>query len=317
MSPALPKIYGLIGYPVKHSLSPAMHNAAFKHLGINAEYRLFPVKPEELESFLLQDIVVRDIDGNEVRAKDILGFNVTIPHKIRAKQILEREFPLDKSAAGIPTISRYVDLVGAVNTVRRAGNNKLEYYNTDALGFEKSLIKDLGFDTYGKNALVIGCGGAGRAIIAALCCKEERIGRVNVFDMSAEAMDSAKSHFSQFPEIMKIIEFVSLERIPSVIKDSQLLVNATPIGMQEGDGSVIDKNLLHDKLYVFDVVYNRETQLIKDAKSLRLRAAGGLGMLLYQGVAAFESWTDKALPFMTVSVMKKALQEELKKSEYV
>ena len=316
MNSALPKIYGLIGYPVKHSLSPAMHNAAFKHLGINAEYRLFPVKPEELEPFLLQDIVVRDIDGNEVRTKDILGFNVTIPHKVRAKQILEREFPLDKSAPGIPTISRYADLVGAVNTVRRVGD-KLEYYNTDALGFEKSLIKDLGFDTYKKNVLVIGCGGAGRAIIAALCCMGDRIGRVNVFDVSTEAMDSAKSHFSQFPEIMKIIELVSAERIPSVVKDSQLLVNATPVGMEEGDGSVIDKSLLHDKLYVFDVVYNRETQLINDAKSLRLRAVGGLGMLLYQGVAAFERWTDKVLPFMTVTVMKKALQEELKKSEYV
>jgi shikimate 5-dehydrogenase len=108
--------------------------------------------------------------------------------------------------------------------VRRVGN-KLEYYNTDALGFEKSLIKDLDFDTYEKNVLVIGCGGAGRAIIAALCCKGDRIGRVFVNDMSAEAMDSAKKHFSQFPEIMKIIEFVSAERIPSVIKDSQWIAS--------------------------------------------------------------------------------------------
>ncbi|MFH1338354.1 MAG: shikimate dehydrogenase [Candidatus Omnitrophota bacterium] len=312
MNPPSGQIYGLIGYPVKHSLSPVMHNTAFRHLGIDAKYRLFPVKPEELEAFLLEDIAVKDINGNEVRAKEISGFNVTIPHKVRTKQILEKEFPPDKSAPGALMISRYADLVGAVNTVQRVGE-KLEYYNTDALGFEKSLSRDLDFDTYEKNALVLGCGGAGRAVIAALCCKGNRINRVNVFDASAEAADSAKKHFSQFPGIMKLIEFVSAERIPRVIKDCQLLINTTPVGMKQGDASVIDKALLHDELYVYDVVYNRETQLIKDAKSLRLRAAGGLGMLLYQGVAAFEKWTDKTLSFITINAMKQALRKELNK----
>lgn len=316
MNSTSPKIYGLIGYPVKHSLSPAMHNAAFRHLGINAQYRLFPLTPEELESFLLEDIVVRDIDGIEVRTKDIAGFNVTIPHKVKAKEILEREFPVDKNPPNIMKISQYAELVGAINTVQRI-EDRLEYYNTDALGFEKSLVKDLDFDTYNKDALVIGSGGAGRAVIAALSRKENRIGKVNVFDISAQAQDSAKKHFSQFPEILKIIEFIPAERIPRVIKECELLVNATPVGLEEGSGSAVDKNLLHENLSVYDLVYHRETQLIRDARSLRLRAQGGLGMLLYQGVAAFEKWTGRTLSFMTIALMKKALQEELKKSEYV
>ena len=99
MNPDPPKIYGLIGYPVKHSLSPTIHNAAFKHLGINAEYRLFEVKSDELEAFLLKsDKTFNDTDGRSVRAGDVLGFNITIPHKVKAREILEREFPFDKSA---------------------------------------------------------------------------------------------------------------------------------------------------------------------------------------------------------------------------
>ncbi|MBU1871310.1 MAG: hypothetical protein KKH80_00700, partial [Candidatus Omnitrophica bacterium] len=173
------KIYGLIGCPVRHSFSPAMHNSAFKYLNINAEYRLFEVRPEELEPFLLDDISVKDINGNSVRAKDIGGFNITIPYKIKAKEILEREFPFDKNAPYRLRISHYVEVSGAINTVQRIGDN-IEYYNTDALGFERSLAQDLNFDTYNKNTLVIGCGGAGRAVIAGLSWKQNRINKIYI-----------------------------------------------------------------------------------------------------------------------------------------
>jgi shikimate dehydrogenase len=311
MNSTSPKIYGLIGYPVKHSFSPAMHNAAFKHLGINAEYRLFEVKPEELEDFLLRDIVVKDTTGIALSSRNIIGFNVTVPHKVRAREILERESPFDKEAPNILRILQYVELSGAINTVQRI-KNRLEYYNTDALGFEKSLLKDLGFDTYNKNVLVIGCGGAGRAVIAGLSRRQNRINKIFINDISDEAMGSAKRHFSQFEYLMNVIEFISAEQIPRVIKDCQLLVNASGVGMKENDSSVVDKDLLHKELSVYDVVYNRRTQLVKDAKSLGLPAVGGMGMLLYQGVEAFEKWTNKFASIITVNVMKQALREAVK-----
>ena len=155
-------IYGLIGYPVKHSLSPAIHNAAFKACGINAEYRLFEVKPEELEDFLLKDIPVKDVNGNSFSSQEIIGFNVTIPHKVRTREILESNFPFDKNANQQHRDLFYVMLSGAVNTVKRE-NGKLSYFNTDAEGFLKSLEGDLNFVTKDKKVLIIGCGGAGRS----------------------------------------------------------------------------------------------------------------------------------------------------------
>ena len=306
------KIYGLIGYPVKHSLSPKMHNAAFKNLkeqgkiDYDAEYRLFEVPPERLEEFLLDpNAKFEDIEGNSFPAGDVLGFNITIPHKVKAREILEREFPFDKNAYMMSEDLYYVKLSGAVNTVKREGN---KYYNTDARGFLDSLKANWGFETKDKNVLLIGCGGAGRAIIAVLSWKQAQIKKIYIYDISKEAMKSAEEHFRPFDFVKDKLEFIAAEQISDRIKKSDLLVNASPIGMKEGDGSVVDKNLLHEDLYAYDVVYNRETQLIKDAKSLGLHFKDGLGMLLHQGAAAFEFWTGQEAP---VEIMRKALEEEL------
>lgn len=254
--------YGIIGWPVKHSLSPAMHNAAFKKLGIDAEYRKFEVKPADLEDFLLN-------------RKDVLGFNVTVPHKVRAKEILDR------------VVDEKIACVDAINTVKREGS-KIKYANTDVAGFLTSLREDLKFDHKDKNVLLIGCGGAGRAIIAGLSKSAKKI---YAYDSNPDAIKSSG-----------ILQCISAKEIPEIIKDCQLLVNATPIGMKKGDSSPIDKELLHKNLFVYDVVYNRETELVKAAKG---PAVGGLGMLLYQGVHAFEFWTGKRAP---IDVMRKALK---------
>jgi len=253
--------YGIIGWPVKHSLSPAMHNAAFKALGIDAEYRKFEVKPTELEDFLLN-------------RKDVLGFNVTVPYKVRAKQILDK------------VVDEKIDCVDAINTVKREGN-KLKYANTDVAGFLTSLKEDLKFDHKDKNVLLIGCGGAGRAVIAGL---SKDVQKIYAYDSNPDAIKSAGK-----------VQRISAKEIPTIIKDCQLLVNATPIGMKQGDSSPIDKKLFHKNLFVYDVVYNRETDLVKAAKP---RATGGLGMLLYQGAHAFEFWTGKPAP---IDVMRKAI----------
>ena len=311
-----PKIYGLIGYPVKHSLSPRMHNDAFEALKINAEYRLFEVEPAELEGFLLDDIPVKDIDGNLVSKEDILGFNITIPHKVKAKEILEKKFPFNQDTPQILQNLYYVKLSGAINTVKRA-DGELKYFNTDATGFFKSLTQKeplcLGFKPKGKKVLLVGCGGAGRAIIASLSWIDVGVEKIYINDINKEAVDSAKKHFSQLPQYSYLkdkLEFISMEQISDKIKDSNLLVNTSPVGMKESDGSAIDKSLLHKNLSVYDVVYNRQTQLIKDARSLGLAAVDGLGMLLYQGIDSFELWTGQKAP---VEVMRKALREATSK----
>jgi len=318
-----PKIYGLIGYPVKHSFSPNMHNAAFQAFSINAEYKLFELKPEELEGFLLDNIRVKDVKGESFFSQDIVGFNITIPHKIKAREILEKEFPYNQNAPQTQLNLYYVKLSGAVNTVKREGNI-LEYWNTDATGFWKSLTQKeplcLGFEPKGKKILLIGCGGAGMAImasiIASLIWRNIGIQKIYINDINNKAIDSAEKHFQKLPQysyFKDILKSTLTDDIPTVIKDCDLLINASPVGMKEGDGSVIDKGWLHSDLSVYDVVYNRKTQLIKDAKSQGLSAVNGLGMLLYQGVDAFELWTGEKAPVEVIEVMRKALTEAMSK----
>jgi len=316
------KIYGLIGYPVRHSLSPLMHNAAFHALKINAEYRLFEVRPQDLEDFLLTDKLIKDIQDDDVRAKDISGFNITIPHKVKAREILENAFPRDASSPKALDASYFVTFTGAVNTVKRE-TDRLEYFNTDAPGFLRSLTEELKFNTDGTTILVVGCGGAGRAVIAALGratftaieAEREPIRKIFISDIDTAAINSAKEHFcrvSQFSYLKDTCEFILAKELPDIVKDCDLLINASPIGMRGEDVSVVDKKLLHEDLYIYDIVYNRdqETRLVRDARSRRLRVADGLSMLLYQGMDAFQIWTNQEAP---VDVMRKALNEGVKR----
>ena len=266
-------LYGIIGYPVKHSLSPTMHNAAFKALDIKAKYEKIPIKPEDLEDFLLNN-------------KKYKGFNITVPHKVRAMEILKNIGNLVHRQVAD---SKYIEFCGAINTVEREGE-KFVCTNTDVIGFMSSLKQDLKFDHKDKGVLLIGCGGAGRAVIAGL---SNGVRKIYAYDVNKDAIKSAEK-----------LQCISDKEIPGIVKECQLLVNATPIGMKKTDVSPIDKKILHNNMAVYDLVYNRETQLIKDAKSLGLPCSGGLGMLLYQGAHAFEFWTGKKAP---VEVMREAL----------
>jgi len=308
-------IFGLIGNPVKHSLSPLMQNAAFKHLGISAEYRLFEVPPEKLEGVLLGTDFVLDIEG-EVSSKELEGFNITIPYKVQAREILEKKFPIDKKALPMQENLYYVQLSGAINTVKRE-EEKIKYWNTDASGFLRSLRGELKFETKDKNVLLIGCGGAGRSIIASLIWRQHKIKHIYITDISNEAIESAKRHFSQSPQyeyLEKKLKFISSQGLENAIKNCDLLVNATPVGMHDNDQSVVNKNWLHKNLAVYDIVYrkgNSQTQLIKDAEAFKpkLNYANGLDMLLYQGIDALELWIEKKAP---VEIMKQALEEGVK-----
>ncbi|MDP8216889.1 MAG: shikimate dehydrogenase [Candidatus Kaelpia imicola] len=286
------QIYGLVGYPVKHSLSPSMHNAAFEYLGLNAEYRLFEVKPDDLEDFL-------------INRRDVLGFNVTVPYKVKAKEILGKELSIarDLSEAEIA-----VSITSAINTVKREPELKL--YNTDVLGFSRSLIEDLGFDKKDKKALVIGSGGAGRAVIAGLSEENNSASKIYIFEIDRDTAYSVSRHLFGIERLKGKFEFIEGLEIPSIIKECDLVVNATAVGMRDGDGVAIDLNLLHKGLSVYDVVYNRETALVKEARSLCISVSDGLGMLLYQGAAAFEIFTGEDAP---VNIMREALLKGAKR----
>ena len=288
------KIYGLIGYPVKHSFSAAMHNAAFSHLGMDKEckYTLFEIKPDDLESFLLE-------------RTDLAGFNITIPHKVKAKVILEDNF---KNASATPD---FATLVGAVNTVGRNDDGSIWWSNTDAPGFLKALDCDLGFKKAEQHdALVFGCGGAGRAVLSGLSW-EGLVRNIFIYELSSGNQQAVKDYYSNIPKVRDKLKFISKEEIAEKIKICSLLVNTTPVGMKNDNVRLIDKELLHADLSVYDVVYNRETQLIKDAKAKGLKASGGLGMLLYQGVLGFNYWAGKDIA--PVDIMRNALKGELEK----
>lgn len=279
------KIYGLIGWPVKHSLSAAMHNAAFSASKISAEYKLFSLPGKQLKDFLLGNI-----------NSEVLGFNITIPYKVKALEILR--------LSGERT-DDIVTLAGAINTVKR-GDKIIK--NTDATGFRKALVGK--FSLENKSVLLIGCGGAGRAVMAGLNAVPAPA-VVYVYEKNADTLKTAQKHFESFKKNKYLkydFKFISREELPEKIKDCQLLVNATPLGMKDGDPSPINKNLLHRDLYVYDLVYNRETELILDVKDKCLGFSDGRGMLLYQGVEAWEFWMGKKAP---VDVMRQALDKAL------
>ncbi len=274
-------IYGVIGWPIKHSLSPAMHNAAFKALGIDAEYKLFEVRPEELEDFIL-------------KRKDAAGFNVTVPHKEKCMALLDSIDPLAAS-------------IGAVNTIV-IKNGKLTGYNTDSLGFIAALEKDLGFSVKGKSVFVLGSGGASRAVSFSLARTGAK--KIILTDLFLDKVKSLADNVRKFYPGCKV-DIVEPKKIyrESDLSGIDLLVNATPIGLKESDPVLFDKGVFRPGLAVYDLVYNPEkTKLVKLAQDSGLKASGGMGMLLYQGAKSFELWTGKNAP---VDVMRTTLNSTL------
>jgi shikimate dehydrogenase len=280
----MPRLYGIIGHPVMHSLSPAMQNAAFKALRLDAEYTIFDVEPDGLEAFL-----------NGAAVKKMSGLNVTIPHKIKAGEYIKRKGALDANA----------EKLGAVNTIKIEGG-KLFGFNTDGPGFYRSLIEDLKFEPEGRPLFILGAGGAARAIVMYLGSSPKEI---YAFDLDTAMAEGLKEHYEKHYGDGRL-KVVKPAEIGEVLKKCDLLVNATPIGMKESDGLPLDKGFLHSRLYIYDLVYNRPvTELVKTANRMKLHAVTGAGMLLYQGAISFEIWTGEKAP---VGVMKKALKEALK-----
>lgn len=284
-----PKIYGLVGYPLEHSFSPLMHNAAFKRLNISGEYRLFQKQPEELESFLI------NLEG-----ENIYGVNVTIPYK---EKVLGLGFiEIDRTA-------RYAREIKAINTIVRKGKD-LKGFNTDIAGFLRHLNK-ISVDPLNKRIALLGAGGAGKAVAYAVAKKGAR--EIAIFDLNR---DRSENVVNMLEELFPDLNAVAVDEIEQLnIIDKDLLINATPVGLKEDDPCLIDEDVLHKDLFVYDLIYNPSpTKLLSLAESKGLRYSDGLGMLVYQGAFSFIYFTETHIPYVKiVEVMWGAIDEALKK----
>lgn len=269
------KICGLIGDPVEHSMSPAMHNAAFEKLALDYAYLPFRVKKDDLG---------RAIHG--MRALDIRGLNVTIPHKLAVMPFLDK---LDALAGKI----------GAVNTIVN-DSGILTGYNTDAEGFVQPLVKG-GIDLRAKRVAVVGAGGAARGIAFALA------GEVKSLVILNRSADRAEQLARQLREAFgPKIESSPLNQssLGEALRHADLLVNTTSVGMTPGTNETpIPAALLRPGLVVYDIVYNpAKTRLLDEAERAGAITISGIDMLAYQGAAAFEKWTGHRAP---VDVMRR------------
>jgi shikimate dehydrogenase len=252
-----------------------MHNAAFTAIGENAVYLPFAISPTRLREAV-----------QSIRTLGLLGVNVTIPYKEKVIPYLDKIDPLAKK-------------IGSVNTiVNRKGT--LIGYNTDGKGFLQDL-KEHGVDPSRKTAIVVGAGGAGRAIAATLSWA----GAKAVY-ITNRTSARARSLSKKIPRA----QFISFNKWRAAVPSVDIIINTTSIGMHANDPSIISASEMNKNLFVYDIIYNRRTALLDEARKAGAKNGGGLGMLLYQGALAFSLWTEQPAP---VAIMKKTLSDELKK----
>ncbi len=275
---------GIFGYPLGHSISPAFQQAAFDHYGLNARYEAWQTTPEAL---------AKSVAG--LRQNGYLGASVTVPHKVAVCDLVDELDP-------------WAEAIGAVNTIVNQ-DGSLAGLNTDAYGFIESLRAEAGFEARGKNAVLVGAGGAARAAahglaregVASLVIANRTVGRAEA--LAGELRDS-------------VAHVLALDLTSSTLRtrmaSADLIANATSVGMKGGSAeglSPVAEDIIPPGSVVLDMVYNPEaTPLLKRAGHAGARVVGGLPMLVYQGAAAFERWTGKDAP---VSVMFRAAHRAL------
>jgi shikimate dehydrogenase len=270
---------GLIGYPLGHSLSPRIHTAALQACGLDGDYSLFPIDPQDTQG--LKDLLQR------VRIGEITGLNVTIPHKQNVIEFMDELTPTAKA-------------IGAVNTIYMRGD-KLVGDNTDAFGFLADLKRFLTLECDSsrarsgmlsqvqREALILGAGGSARAVVYALLNDGWNL---TIASRRIEQAEQLASSISR--EAVKTANFANLGLLTF-----DLLVNTTPLGMSPNiDQSPWPQEIpFPNDAVIYDLVYNpRETKLVKDAHAQGLSATTGLGMLVEQATLAFELWTGKTPP---------------------
>jgi len=260
------QICGVIGNPIAHTLSPVMHNAAYQILGLDFVYLPFHVKPADLR---------RAVEG--LRGLNIRGLNVTIPHKQAIIPLLD-------------AVDEFAAKIGAVNTIVNE-NGHLTGYNTDAPGFLQPLIEH-GINPAGKKVLLLGAGGAARAIAFVLAASQAVITILNRREEIDWAYDIVKNIKSHYPGNIGAAE-LNPANLQKYLPEAEILVNATSVGMAPNSAaSPVPADLLCAKQVVFDIVYNPlPTRLLREAGAVGAVTIDGLEMLVWQGALAFEKFT--------------------------
>ena len=270
---------GVIGNPIEHSLSPAIHNAAFQKLALNFVYLAWKV----------------DRIGDAVRGLRALGnfrgASVTIPHKVAVLPFLDE----------VDTTARHI---GAVNTIV-AEEGQLLGMNTDATGALRAL-REGNAPLKGASVVIVGSGGAARAIAFALAT-EAKVRRLHLLGIEVDERRNLAADLRDKTGVSVEEEDLDESRLKNVLPEARVLIHCTPVGMAPKIGrSCIPPQFLHRELIVMDVVYNpRETQLLTEARTAGCRTISGLEMFLYQAVAQFERWTGQSAP---VQVMRAVLE---------
>ena len=277
------ELIGLMAYPIRHSSSPAMHNEAFAQLGLDYAYLAFEVTNETLEDAV-----------KGLRALQLKGSNVSMPNKTVVGQYLDELSPAAK-------------LCGAVNTIVNE-NGKLTGHITDGIGYMASL-KDNGIDVIGKKMTIAGAGGAATAIEiqAAL----DGVKEMSIFNIKDKFWENAEKTIEKIRSntdcVVNLYDLDDNDKLKEEIADSYLFAQATGVGMKplEGQSVIPDTSFLRPDLIVTDTVYApRQTKLLEQAEEAGCKCMNGLGMMLFQGDAAFHLWTGKHMP---LEHMKKVL----------
>ncbi len=279
------KVCGIIGDPIEHTMSPVMHNAAFKNKGVDYVYLAFRVKKEELG---------RAIEG--MRALNMRGLNITIPHKVAVIQFLDE-------------LDHLADKIGAINTIVN-NDGVLKGYNTDATGFLQAL-RERGIEPKGKRVVVLGAGGASRAISFILAERGSSLVILNrTWDKAKICADRISEIFQSEATALKL----NRENLAAALSQADILVNATSVGMSPNiNETPVTSNLLKPGLVVFDIVYNPiKTRLRREAEEAGAKTISGLDMLVWQGALAFEKWTGLKAP---VGVMREEVIKVLQRHE--
>jgi shikimate dehydrogenase len=274
-------LYGVIGDPVRHSRSPVMMNRAFRETGTNGIYAAFHISPDRLGVF---------IDG--VRAMGIRGVNVTIPHKVEVMRYLDE---IDAGARA----------VGAVNTIVNEGG-RLTGYNTDGIGYVRSLKEEAEPLLAGKRIVVLGAGGAARGIVHALA--QEGPQRITIANRTEGRARELASNLGGIADI----DAVGADKLQAAVQEADIVVNTTSAGMYPHIDEIplgLDAAWLRPGAVASEIIYNPPTtRFLREAEARGCRTHGGLGMFIYQGAYAFEYWTGSPAP---VAVMKETVLHAL------
>ncbi|WP_033154331.1 shikimate dehydrogenase [Pseudobutyrivibrio ruminis] len=263
----------LLGSPVSHSISPAMHNTAFDALGLDFSYMAFDVSKEDLPTA---------VEG--LKKINCCNFNLTMPLKTAIIPLLDE---IDEAA----------ELAQSVNTCV-CQDGKLVGYTTDGIGFLQSM-KDCGIKYTGTTITILGAGGAATSIITQAAM--EGVEKINIFKRKNASFQKVVDFADRLTKSTNCDLFVydmeDMDILNFSLQESDILINSTNVGMGDDDRSLVPKEFLHPGLTVCDVIYHpAETRLLKDAKACGCKTMNGKYMLLYQGAAAFKLWTGKDMP---------------------